>query len=50
MSFWRKLNKAVFDISLVFFSLGVVGASIWGFMMEWWIGLLRSWQQLRHSL
>ena len=41
MSFWRKLNTLVFKISLVVFSLALVGASIWGFLSwRWWIGLI----------
>lgn len=40
MSFWRKLNKVIFVISLVVFCLGVVGGSIFGFMAAWWIGLI----------
>ena len=30
MSFWRKLNKVIFVISLVVFCLGVVGGSTLG--------------------
>lgn len=40
MSFWRKLNKVIFAISLVVFCLGVVVGCIFGFIAEWWIGLL----------
>ena len=39
MSFWRKLNKLAFNISLVVFSLAEVGVAIWGFMEEWWLGM-----------
>ena len=31
MSFWRKLNKAVFSISLVAACIAVIAGSIWGF-------------------
>lgn len=42
MSFWRKLNKVVFYISLVVSCLAVLGGAIWGFTQNdfSWLGLV----------
>lgn len=42
MSFWRKLNKVFFTLSLVFSIIAVVGGSIAGFMMGslFWLGFV----------
>lgn len=40
MSFWRKLNKVIFYICMVFACLGVVGGAMWGFGLRYqsWMG------------